>query len=145
MADQTLVERVMEKRIPKILDEFQRVFPEATLKSYVDNEGRGVMKVMDGEYLIGLEFVETDVSWKSNRRMWEYYVALVNKCRLVVFAPAAYAMDLRRSMLELNHHWLCYYMVYSYDQDLNFERLLRPKVVPGTTVRVGVQPLGGYL
>ncbi|OPY32504.1 MAG: hypothetical protein A4E32_01086 [Methanomassiliicoccales archaeon PtaU1.Bin124] len=140
-----MVELLANVIIPKALKEFHAFFPNATAKFYLDGEGRGVIKILDGEYLIGLEFIETETSWSSKKRMWEYYVALVNKCRLVVYVPQPHAMPARMRMLEFNQHWLNYYLVYSYDSSLAIEKIGRPRVLPHTPLRAGAMPLGGYL
>jgi len=145
MPEKSLVERMAEKIIPRSLDEFHRIFPNATAKFYVDKEGRGVIKILEGNDIIGMEFIETADSWSSKKRMWEYYVALVNKCRLVIFVPEPHAMPARMRMLEFNQHWLYYYLVYAYDEDLNVEKIGRPRVLPHTPLRAAVTPLGGYL
>ena len=140
-----LVEQVAAKRMEHTLDEFQRVFPKAKAKFYLDPEGRGVIKVLDDRYLIGLEFVETAESWGSRNRLWEYETALRNKCRLVVLAPKEVAMAARMRLLELNQQWLFYYLVYSYDERMRLERIGRPRVMPETSTYGPAQPLGGYL
>jgi hypothetical protein len=140
-----LVEQVAAKRMERTLEEFRRVFPRAEAKFYLDQEGRGVIKVLDDRYLVGLEFVETVDSWGSKKRLWEYETALRNKCRLVVLAPKEVAMSARMRLLELNQQWLFYYLVYSYDERMRLERIGRPRVMPETSTYGPAQPLGGYL
>jgi hypothetical protein len=141
----SLVERLAENVIPRALKEFHTIFPNATAKFEVDVEGRGVIKILDGEYLIGLEVIETAESWSDRKRVWEYYAALVNKCRLVIIVPQPHAMPARMKMLEFNQHWLNYYLVYSYDESLKMEKIGRPRVMPHTPLSAPAQPLGGYL
>ena len=140
-----MVERMAEKRLPKVLEEFRQVFPEAYTKFYIDDEGRGVIKILTDNYIVGLEFIETDGSWSERKRMWEYYVALVNKCRLVLFVPKEHAVQARLRMLEFNNNWMNYYMVYSYDDGLRTEKVTRVKIDPNMPLRAPANPLGGYL
>jgi hypothetical protein len=140
-----LVEQVAEKRLARTLEEFHRVFPHARADFYMDKEGRGIIKVLDGRYIVGLEFIETSESWASSKRILEYQTALMNKCRLVVLAPKESAMSARMRMLELNQQWLFYYQVYSYDEEVRMERIGRPRVMPETSTYPAAQPMGGYL
>lgn len=140
-----LVEQVAAMRMERSLEEFHRFFPHAEAKFYLDQEGRGVIKVLEGRYLIGMEFVETADSWGSKKRLWEYETALRNKCRLVVLAPKEVAMAARMRLLEFNHQWLFYYLVYSYDESMRLEQVGRPRVRPETSTHRAAQPLGGYL
>jgi hypothetical protein len=140
-----MVERMAEKRLPKVLEEFRHVFPEAYTKFYVDGEGRGVIKILTDDYLVGMEFIETDDSWSDRKRIWEYYVALVNKCRLVLFVPKEHAVQARLRMLEFNNYWMNYYMVFSYDEGLQTEKVARVKIHPNMPLLSPSNPLGGYL
>jgi hypothetical protein len=140
-----MVERMAEKRLPKVLEEFHHIFPEARTDFHIDDEGRGVIKIITDNYLVGLEFIETDESWSNRKRMWEYYVALVNKCRLVLFVPKEHAVQARLRMLEFNNNWLNYYLVFSYDDGLRTEKVARVKISPSTPTRSPADPLGGYL
>jgi hypothetical protein len=140
-----LVEQVAALRMERTLEEFHSLFPKAEAKFYLDQEGRGVIKVLEGRYLIGMEFVETADSWGSKKRLWEYETALRNKIRLVVLAPKDVAMAARIRMLELNQQWLFYYLVYSYDEKMKLEHIGRPRVMPETATYGPAQPLGGYL
>ena len=140
-----LVEQVAQKRIARTLEEFHRVFPHAKAYLYVDQEGRGIIKVLDDRYVIGMEFIETPDSWASQKRMLEYQTVLMNKCRLVVLAPKESAMAARLRLLEFNQQWLFYYQVYSYDERTHLERIGRPRVMPETATCPAAQPMGGYL
>ncbi|QLH74344.1 MAG: hypothetical protein HPY73_01985 [Methanomassiliicoccales archaeon] len=139
------IERLAHKIMPEIRKDFRSIFPEAETKFFVDGEGRGVIKVIENGYLVGMEFIETEVSWASKKRMWEYYVVLVNKCRLVVYVPKAHADSARMRLLEFNNYWLNYYLVYSYDEGLRTELVGRPRPLMTSPLRTAAFPLGGYL
>ncbi|MCE5296607.1 MAG: hypothetical protein LLG16_05835 [Euryarchaeota archaeon] len=145
MAGRSPIERLADVLVPRSLSEFRKIFHDAEAKFYVDGEGRGVIKIIENGYLVGMEFIETETSWESTKRVWEYYVVLVNKCRLVIYVPNEHADRARLRMLEFNMHWLNYYLVYSYDDDLHIERIGRPRMLSGSPLRAAMSPLGGYL
>ena len=73
-----------------------------------------------------MEFVETGLTWNDPKRLRDYYITLVNKCRLGVIVPNEHAMTARLKMLEFNQRWLFYYQVYSYDAEGNLKKIGRP-------------------
>jgi len=145
MIEASVIVRLAEVLAPRSLNEFRSLYPDAESKFYIDAEGRGVIKILVGGYLVGMEFIETEASWSSKKRMWEYYVALVNKCRLVIYVPKEHADKARMRMLEFNNIWLNYYQVFSYDSAMNLERLGRPRMLATSPLRAPPSPLGGYL
>ena len=96
-----------------------------------------------GKILFGMEFVETDSSWNDPKRFRDYYIALVNKCRLGVIVPKDNAMSARLKLLEFNQRWLFYYQVFSYDDDGNLRKIGRPH--DDGTKQGPVTTLPGYL
>jgi hypothetical protein len=73
-----------------------------------------------------MEFVETGSTWDDPNRQRDYYITLVNKCRLGVIVPSEHAMRARLRLLEFNQRWLFYYQVYSYDGEGNLKKVGRP-------------------
>ena len=121
-----LVDKVIETRIGMIRTELSELFPNANIVVATDKDGRAVIKMIQEGWVIGMEFVETDSSWNDPKRFRDYYVALVNKCRLGVIVPKENAMSARMKLLEFNQLWLFYYQVFSYDDDGNLMKIGRP-------------------
>ncbi|HEY3419276.1 MAG TPA: hypothetical protein VGK23_01835 [Methanomassiliicoccales archaeon] len=124
--DDPLVDKVVGIRVGMIRNEISRLFPQANIEVSVLEDGRAAIKMLEEGSVIGLEFVETGSSWNDPKRKREYYVALINKCRLEVIVPVEHAMSARLRMLEYNQMWLFYYQVYSYDGEGNLKKIIRP-------------------
>jgi hypothetical protein len=138
-----LVDKVVESRVGMIKKEIRGFFPDATIEVATDKDGRAVIKMLQENWVIGMEFVETATTWNEAARFRDYYITLVNKCRLGVIVPIEHAMKARMRMLEFNQRWLFYYQVYSYDADGNLRKVGRPF---GDNDRQGiVQTMPGYI
>jgi len=122
-----LVEHVVAKRVRMIADEVEPCFPGASATSTIQDDGRAHI-VIDWEgNTIGEEYVETATSWNHPERLLDYRKVLVgNRKRLVVLVPERHARSARLKMLELNHWWLFYYLVFSYDHEGNIKKMGRP-------------------
>ena len=121
-----LVDKVIETRIGMIRNELSEFFPEASIEVTAEKDGRAVIKMIQEGWVIGMEFIETDSSWNDPKRYRDYYVALVNKCRLGVIVPKENATSARLKLLEFNQRWLFYYQVFSYDDEGNLKKIGRP-------------------
>jgi hypothetical protein len=121
-----LVDRVVDARVSMIRDELSVFFPNADIVVATDVDGRAVIKLIEEGAVIGMEFIETPTSWSDPKRYRDYYIALVNKCRVGVIVPKEHAMSARMRMLEFNQRWLFYYQVYAYDDDANLKKVGRP-------------------
>jgi hypothetical protein len=121
-----LVERVVEARIGMIKNEISELFPNANIEVTNLQDDRAVIKMIEEGSVIGMEFVETVDTWDDPKRYRDYYIALVNKCRLGVIVPNEHALRARLRMLEFNQLWLFYYQVYSYDFNGNLKKIGRP-------------------
>lgn len=121
-----LVDKVVESRVAMIKKEICGFFPDATIEVAADQNGRAVIKMIQDNWVIGMEFVETGTTWNEAGRFRDYYITLVNKCRLGVIVPVEHAMTARIRMLEFNQRWLFYYQVYSYDAEGNLRKVGRP-------------------
>ena len=109
-----------------IKDELSGFFPNAHIVVTTDIDGRAVIKLIEEGSVIGMEFIETMTSWSDPKRYRDYYIALVNKCRVGVIVPKEHAMSARMRMLEFNQRWLFYDQVYSYDDEANLKKIGRP-------------------
>jgi hypothetical protein len=138
-----LVDKVVEVRVGMIKNEISGFFPHANIEVTNDKNGRAVIKMVEDGYVIGMEFVETSSTWDDPKRQRDYYIALVNKCRLVVIAPSEHAMRARLRLLEFNQRWLFYYLVYSYDGEGNLKKIGRPFNDGGRPCIIGAMP--GYV
>jgi hypothetical protein len=121
-----LVDKVVETRVGMIKTEISGFFPDAIIEVVTDKDGRAVIKMLVDGSTIGLEFVETGSTWNDQRRQRDYYIALVNKCRLGVIVPKEHAVKARLRMLEFNQRWMFYYQVFSYDDEGNLKKMGRP-------------------
>jgi hypothetical protein len=121
-----LVDKVIDKRVGMIKHELSWFFPNANIEVTSDEDGRAVIRMIEEGSVIGMEFIETVSSWNDPKRYREYYIALVNKCRLGVIVPSEHAMSARMKMLEFNQRWLFYYQVYSYDDNGILKKIVRP-------------------
>ena len=91
-------------------------YDDTTVRWEVSDD-RGIVTVLqDGRHVVSKEFVETDGSLER-QHMVEYARILLGRARLVVIIPRERAVDLRLRMLELNRHWLFYYLLFYYDED----------------------------
>ena len=138
-----LVDKVVEARIGMIKKELSEFFPEASIEVTNDKDGRAVIKMIQEDWVIGMEFIETDSSWNDPKRFRDYYIALVNKCRLGVIVPKENAMSARLKLLEFNQRWLFYYQVFSYDEEGNLKKIGRPH--DDGTGRSPINSLPGYI
>jgi hypothetical protein len=138
-----LVEKVVEARVGMIKNELSGFFPDANIEVATDKEGRAVIKMVQEGWVIGMEFIETGISWNDPKRYRDYYIALVNKCRLGVIVPKEHALSARLKMLEFNQRWLFYYQVYSYDEDGNLKKIGRPHEDGTRPNSTGIMP--GYV
>jgi hypothetical protein len=136
-----LVEKVVETRVGMIKHELSNFFPDARIEVATDNDGRAVIKMIQDDWVVGMEFVETGHTWNNPKRYRDYYVALINKCRVGVIVPKEHAMTARMKMLEFNQRWLFYYQVYSYDDNGILKKIGRPHD-DGT--RPGLGTIPGY-
>ena len=121
-----LVDKVVESRVGMIKEEISGLFPDARIEVATDEDGRAVIRMLQENWVIGMEFVETGTTWNEAGRFRDYYIALVNKCRLGVIVPIEHSMTARMRMLEFNQRWLFYYQVFSYDEDGNLRKIGRP-------------------
>jgi hypothetical protein len=121
-----LIDKVVETRVGMIRKELSVFFPDANIEVATDRDGRAVIKMIQEGGVIGMEFVETGLTWNDPKRLRDYYITLVNKCRLGVIVPNEHAMTARLKMLEFNQRWLFYYQVYSYDAEGNLNKIGRP-------------------
>ncbi|MDD1756832.1 MAG: hypothetical protein LUQ39_08375 [Methanomassiliicoccales archaeon] len=122
-----LVEHVAHKRIEMIAKEVEPCFPGAGTTMEMLADGRAHIAIEWEGVPIGEEYVETATSWNQPERLVEYRKALVsNRKRLVVLVPERHARSARLKMLELNHWWLFYYLVFSYDHQGNIRKVGRP-------------------
>jgi hypothetical protein len=138
-----LIDKVVESRIGMIRKEICGFFPDTTIEVATAKDGRAVIKMLQENWVIGMEFVETGTTWNEAGRFRDYYITLVNKCRLGVIVPVEHAMTARMRMLEFNQRWLFYYQVYSYDADGNLRKVGRPF---GDDDRRGIaQTMSGYI
>jgi len=121
------LDHVVKERIEMIAKEVEHCYPGAeTTCSFID-EGRACLSIHWDERVIGEEFVETATSWNKPERLAEYREVLAgNRKRLVVLVPERHARSARLKMLELNHWWLFYYLVFSYDHEGNIKKVGRP-------------------
>jgi hypothetical protein len=138
-----LVDKVVEVRVGMIKNEISGFFPHANIEVTNDKNGRAVIKMVEEGSVIGMEFVETSSTWDDPKRQRDYYIALVNKCRLVVIVPTEHAMRARLRLLEFNQRWLFYYLVYSYDGEGNLKKIGRPFDDGGRPCIIGTTP--GYV
>jgi hypothetical protein len=121
-----LVDKVIESRVAMIKREISGFFPDARIEVTTDKDGRAVIRMLQENWVIGMEFVETGTTWNETARSRDYYIALVNKCRLGVIVPVEHAMSARMRMLEFNQRWLFYYQVFSYDEKGDLRKIGRP-------------------
>ena len=121
-----LVDKVVENRVAMIRNELSGFFPRAIIEVINDRNGRAVIRMVEEGSVIGMEFVETGSTWDDPERQRDYYIALVNKCRLGVIVPKEHAIRARLRLLEFNQRWLFYYQVYSYDVEGNLKKIGRP-------------------
>jgi hypothetical protein len=138
-----LVDKVVETRVGMIRDEISRFFPRASIEVVSDQSGRAVIRMLEEGSVIGMEFVETGSTWDDPNRQRDYYITLVNKCRLGVIVPIEHAMRARLRLLEFNQRWLFYYQVYSYDGEGNLKKVGRPFDDDGRPGIIGTMP--GYV
>ena len=138
-----LIEKVVETRVGMIKNELSSFFPHANIEVANEKDGRAVIRMIEEGWVIGMEFVETNSSWNESQRYRDYYIALVNKCRLGVIVPKEHAMTARLRMLEFNQRWLFYYQVYSYDALGNLKKIGRPYDDGTAQDRFGTMP--GYV
>jgi hypothetical protein len=122
-----LVEHVAQERIEMIAKEVEHCYPGALATLSLLDDGRAHISIDWEGIQIGEEYVETATSWSQPERLVEYRKVLVsNRKRLVVLIPQRHARSARLKMLELNHWWLFYYLVYSYDHEGNIRKVGRP-------------------
>ena len=138
-----LVERVVETRVGMIRDEISGFFPRAIIEVVSDRSGRAVIRLLEEGSVIGMVFVETGSTSDDPNRQRDYYITLVNKCRLGVIVPSEHAMRARLKLLEFNQRWLFYYQVYSYDGEGNLKKIGRPFDDDGRPGSIGTMP--GYV
>ena len=138
-----LVDKVVETRVGMIKSEISGFFPYANIEVTTDKDGRAVIKMLEEGSVIGMEFVETGSTWNDPKRQRDYYIALVNKCRLGVIVPDEHALRARLRMLEYSQRWLFYYQVYSYDGEGNLKKIGRPYDDGSRPSAIGTMP--GYV
>jgi len=131
MKGRDLIEAVVENRVKMIRQEVKAPFPDAEITHHFTEEGRAHILIIWEGTVIGEEFVETAESWRRPERRREYLRPLVNKARLVVIVPDRHSRAARMKLLDFNHWWLFYYLVFSYDRDGNLKQVGRPG--PGPT------------
>lgn len=121
------MEHVINKRIEMIAKEVEHCYPKAAVTFSISEDGRAHLCIVWEDRVIGEEYVETAKSWNQPERLAEYRKVLVgNRTRLVVLVPERHARSARLKMLELNHWWLFYYLVFSYDHEGEIKRVGRP-------------------
>jgi hypothetical protein len=49
--------------------------------------------------------------------------------RLVLVVPESKANRMRLKMLQFNHWWLFYYLIFSYDEEGNIRKVGRPQPI----------------
>ena len=138
-----LVDKVIETRVGMIKNEISGFFPYANIEVATDRDGRAVIKMLEEGSVIGMEFIETGSTWNDPGCQRDYYIALVNKCRLGVIVPIEHALRARLRMLEYNQRWLFYYQVYSYDGEGNLKKIGRPSDDGSRPSAIGTMP--GYV
>ncbi len=122
-----LVEHVVKKRIEMIARECAHCYPGAETTYTLLEDGRAHLTIYWEGRTIGEEYVETAISWNRPERLSEYRRILAgNRMRLVVLVPERHARSARLKMLELNHWWLFYYLVFSYDHEGEIKKVGRP-------------------
>jgi hypothetical protein len=126
MKGRELVEFVAGKRVEMIKGEVKETFPGAEIACSMIGEGRAHILIVYEGVVIGEEFVETGESWKKEERRKEYLRTLINKARLVIVVPERHVRSARMRLLEFNHWWLFYYLVFSYDQDGDIKHFGKP-------------------
>jgi hypothetical protein len=127
MHGRELLERVATRRVEMILEEVKDHYPGSEVKVFFHEDGRVHLTVMWNDNVIGQEYVETAESWNNPERMKEYRKVLVNnKVRLVVLVPERHARSARLRMLDLNHYWMFYYLVFGYDHEGDIKHIGRP-------------------
>jgi len=110
-----------------ISKEVDSCFPGAESNLSMLDDGRAHISIQWEGVTIGEEYVETATSWNQPERLVEYRKVLVgNRKRLVVLVPLRHARSARLKMLELNHWWLFYYLVFSYNHEGEINRVGRP-------------------
>lgn len=121
------MEHVVNSRREMIAKEVEHCYPDAEVTHSTMDDGRAHLCITWEERIIGEEYVETANSWNQPERLAEYRKVLVgNRTRLVVIVPERHARSARLKMLELNHWWLFYYLVFSYDHEGKIKRVGRP-------------------
>jgi hypothetical protein len=130
MKGRELVEAVARKRIEMIADEVRGTFSGAEASYHMASDGRAHIVIVWEGVVIGEEYVETGESWSRPERRREYLHPLVNKARLVVIVPERHVRSARMRLLEFNHWWYFYYLVFSYDQEGNLKPYGRPRPPP---------------
>lgn len=122
-----LLEHVVKKRMEMIDKEVELCYPGAVTTFELLDDGRARLTIRWDDLVIGEEYFETATSWNKPERLTEYRDVLVgNRKRLVVLVPERHARSARLKMLELNHWWLFYYLVFSYDHEGNIKKVGRP-------------------
>ena len=127
MKGRELVEFVAKKRIEMIAEETKQIFSGSVANYHLTSDGRAHIVVTWEGVVIDEEYVETGESWSAPERMREYLLPLVNKARLVVVVPERHVRAARMRLLEYNHWWLFYYLVFSYDREGNLKPYGRPR------------------
>jgi hypothetical protein len=122
-----LLEKVAARRVEMILEEVKDHYPGSEVEVLFHVDGRVHLTLFWNGAVIGQEYVETAASWNDPERMKEYRKVLINnKVRLVVLVPERHARAARLKMLDLNHRWLFYYLVFGYDHEGEIKRIGRP-------------------
>jgi hypothetical protein len=122
MRRRELIEIVAKRRLEMIFDEVEPVFPGAEASYHLTPDERAHIVIRWEGMVIGEEYVENGESWSRPERRGEYLRPLANKARLVVIVPERHVRSARLRLLDFNHWWFFYYLVFSYDR----EGALRP-------------------
>jgi len=109
-----------------IQKEVEHCFPGASARYEMKSDGRAHISILWEDQLIGEEFIESGESWNKPERMKEYRRVLQSKIRLVVIVPERHARTARLKLLDLNHWWLLYYLIFSYDMNGEIKKVGRP-------------------
>ncbi|MDD1769192.1 MAG: hypothetical protein LUQ55_04355 [Methanomassiliicoccales archaeon] len=82
-------------------------------------------------FFLSQEFIETELSCNRPERSLEYVGVLRDRMRLVIVVPESRANWIRLKMLQFNHWWLFYYLVFSYDEEGNIRKVGHPQPISG--------------
>jgi hypothetical protein len=129
VSESELINTVVARRIDQIRIEVGVLFPGAVITHSIDPEGRGVISVTFNDCFLSQEFVETAQSLEKPERSLDYLRVLRDKMRLVLVVPESKANRMRLKMLQFNHWWLFYYLIFSYDEEGNIRKVGRPQPI----------------